>query len=236
MATILNIETSTDVCSVCLSHDGEMKFHDADYKGRNHATVLGGFVKNALDYAKMCEMKLDAVAVSIGPGSYTGLRIGLSEAKGLSFGLDIPLIGVNTLKLLSVAVMFSKNIGPDDYFVPMIDARRMEVFTAVYDLALNEVMPNQAMILDENSFADLLESHKLHFMGNGADKASDLIKSQNAEFTLGIRPNAADMIALSEKAFRENDFLGLAYSTPNYIKKFHTTTPKKNVLGCQPTK
>ena len=143
MATILNIETSTDVCSVCLSHDGEMKFHDADYKGRNHATVLGGFVKNALDYAKMCEMKLDAVAVSIGPGSYTGLRIGLSEAKGLCFGLDIPLIGVNTLKLLSVAVMFSKNIGPDDYFVPMIDARRMEVFTAVYDLALNEVMPNQ---------------------------------------------------------------------------------------------
>ena len=135
MATILNIETSTDVCSVCLSHDGEMKFHDADYKGRNHATVLGGFVKNALDYAKMCEMKLDAVAVSIGPGSYTGLRIGLSEAKGLCFGLDIPLIGVNTLKLLSVAVMFSKNIGPDDYFVPMIDARRMEVFTAVYDLA-----------------------------------------------------------------------------------------------------
>ena len=236
MATILNIETSTDVCSVCLSHDGEMKFHDADYKGRNHATVLGGFVKNALDYAKMCEMKLDAVAVSIGPGSYTGLRIGLSGAKGLCFGLDIPLIGVNTLKLLSVAVMFSKNIGPDDYFVPMIDARRMEVFTAVYDLALNEVMPNQAMILDENSFADLLESHKLHFMGNGADKASDLIKSQNAEFTLGIRPNAADMIALSEKAFRENDFLDLAYSTPNYIKKFHTTTPKKNVLGCQPTK
>lgn len=236
MATILNIETSTDVCSVCLSHDGEMKFHDADYKGRNHATVLGGFVKNALDYAKMCEMKLDAVAVSIGPGSYTGLRIGLSGAKGLCFGLDIPLIGVNTLKLLSVAVMFSKNIGPDDYFVPMIDARRMEVFTAVYDLALNEVMPNQAMILDENSFADLLESRKLHFMGNGADKASDLIKSQNAEFTLGIRPNAADMIALSEKAFRENDFLDLAYSTPNYIKKFHTTTPKKNVLGCQPTK
>ena len=236
MATILNIETSTDVCSVCLSHDGEMKFHDADYKGRNHATVLGGFVKNALDYAKMCEMKLDAVAVSIGPGSYTGLRIGLSETKGLCFGLDIPLIGVNTLKLLSVAVMFSKNIGPDDYFVPMIDARRMEVFTAVYDLALNEVMPNQAMILDENSFADLLESRKLHFMGNGADKASDLIKSLNAEFTLGIRPNAADMIALSEKAFRENDFLDLAYSTPNYIKKFHTTTPKKNVLGCQPTK
>ena len=128
MATILNIETSTDVCSVCLSHEGEMKFHDADYKGRNHAVVLGPFVKNALDYARQCELALDAVAVSIGPGSYTGLRIGLSEAKGLCFGLGVPLIGVNTLKLLSVSVMFSKRVEPDEYFVPMIDARRMEVF------------------------------------------------------------------------------------------------------------
>ena len=231
MATILNIETSTDVCSVCLSQDGEMKFHDADYKGRNHATVLGGFVKNALDYAKQCEMKLDAVAVSVGPGSYTGLRIGLSEAKGLCFGLDLPLIGVNTLKLLSVSVMFTKHVGPDDYFVPMIDARRMEVFTAVYDLALNDVLPNQAMIIDENSFSDLLETRKLFFVGNGADKVSEVINHKNAEFVMGIRPNASDMIALSEKAFREQDFLDLAYSTPNYIKKFHTTTPKKNILG-----
>lgn len=231
MATILNIETSTDVCSVCLSSDGEMKFYDADYKGRNHAAVLGGFVKNALDYAKMCEMTIDAVAVSIGPGSYTGLRIGLSEAKGVCCGLDVPLIGVNTLKLLSVAVMFSKDIGPEDLFVPMIDARRMEVFTAVYDLALNEVLPNQALVLDESSFADLLSSgRKLHFMGNGADKASEVIRHENAEFVLGIRPNASDMIALSEKAFREGEFIDVAYSTPNYIKKFHTTTAKKNVL------
>ncbi len=231
MATILNIETSTDVCSVCLSQDGEMKFHDADYKGRNHATVLGGFVKNALLYASDCEMKLDAVAVSIGPGSYTGLRIGLSEAKGLCFGLDVPLIGVNTLKLLSVAVMFSRHVEPEEYFVPMIDARRMEVFTAVYDLALNEILPNQALVVDENSFSDLLKERRLLFLGNGADKVAEVIAHPNAEFVRGIRPNAVDMIALSEKAFREGDFMDLAYSTPNYLKKFHTTTPKKNVLA-----
>ena len=231
MATILNIETSTDVCSVCLSQDGEMKFYDSDSKGRNHAAVLGGFVKNALDYAKQCEMKLDAVAVSIGPGSYTGLRIGLSEAKGLCFGLDVPLIGVNTLKLLSVSVMFSRMVEPDELFVPMIDARRMEVFAGVYDLALNDVVPNQPMIIDENSFVDMLSSHKMLFMGNGADKVAEVIKHENAVFVRDVRPLACDMIALSEKAFRENDFMDLAYSTPNYLKKFHTTTPKKNVLG-----
>ena len=137
--------------------------------------VLGPFVKNALDYARQCELALDAVAVSIGPGSYTGLRIGLSEAKGLCFGLGVPLIGVNTLKLLSVSVMFSKRVEPDEYFVPMIDARRMEVFTGVYDLALNEIVGNQAMIVDENSFAGLLAERRLLFMGNGADKVSEVI-------------------------------------------------------------
>ena len=231
MATILNIETATDVCSVCLSQDGENKFTNADYKGHNHATKLSVFVKDALDYAKQCEMKLDAVAVSVGPGSYTGLRIGLSEAKGLCFGLDVPLIGVDTLKILSVTTMFSKNVGPDELFVPMIDARRMEVFTGVYDLALNEVMPNQPMIIDENSFSDLLSKHKMLFMGNGADKVAEVIKHENAEFIFGVQLNAVDMIALSEKAFREQDFLDLAYSTPKYLKKFQATTPKKSILG-----
>ena len=201
MAAILNIETATDVCSVCLSQEGEMKFSNADYKGRNHAAVLSGYVKDALDYAKQCEIKLDAVAVSIGPGSYTGLRIGLSEAKGLCFGLGLPLIGVDTLKILSVAVMFSRFVGEDELFVPMIDARRMEVFTGVYDLALNEILSPQPMI-----------------------------KHPNAEFIYGVQLNAVDMIALSEKAFREKDFIDVAYSTPKYLKKFQATTPKKNIL------
>lgn len=230
MAAILNIETSTDVCSVCLSQDGESKFHNADFEGKNHASVLGGFVKDALDYASQCEIHVDAVAVSIGPGSYTGLRIGLSEAKGLCFGLDIPLIGVNTLKILSVSVMFSRFVGEDELFVPMIDARRMEVFTAVYDLALNEILPNQPMVIDGNSFSELLGNHKLLLVGNGADKIHGIINHENAEFVLGVRPNATDMIALSEKAFRENDFMDLAYSVPNYLKKFHSTTPKHKVI------
>lgn len=230
MAVILNIETSTDVCSVCLTQDGEPKFHNENYEGKNHAFVLGDFVKGALDYSKQCEMKLDAVAVSIGPGSYTGLRIGLSEAKGLCFGLGIPLIGVNTLEIMSVSVMFSRFVEENELFVPMIDARRMEVFTAVYDLALKKILPNQAMIVDENSFADLLEKHHMLFFGSGADKVQDVIKHPNAEFIYGIQPHAVDMLALSEKAFREHDFLDLAYSTPNYIKKFHSTTPKKKAF------
>ena len=230
MAAILNIETATDVCSVCLSQEGEMKFSNADYKGRNHAAVLSGYVKDALDYAMQCEIKLDAVAVSIGPGSYTGLRIGLSEAKGLCFGLGLPLIGVDTLKILSVAVMFSRFVGEDELFVPMIDARRMEVFTGVYDLALNEILSPQPMIIDGDSFHDLLEKHKMLFMGNGADKVREVIKHPNAEFIYGVQLNAVDMIALSEKAFREKDFIDVAYSTPKYLKKFQATTPKKNIL------
>lgn len=207
-----------------------MKYHNADYKGRNHASVLSLFVKDALDYARQCEMKLDAVAVSIGPGSYTGLRIGLSEAKGLCFGLDVPLIGVNTLKILCVSVMFSHIVDPGDLFVPMIDARRMEVFTGVYDLALNQVLRDQALVVDENSFHDLLENHKCWFMGNGADKVNNVIVNDNAEFVYGVQLNAYDMIALSEKAYRQGDFIDVAYSTPHYIKKFQATTPKHKVI------
>ena len=133
MATILNIETSTDVCSVALTSEGQVLDHRENYEGQTHATLLSQYVKDMLDYAHSREMKLDAVAVSIGPGSYTGLRIGLSEAKGLAFGLDVPLIGVNTLQLLTVSAMFNHFIDEERLlYVPMIDARRMEVYTAAY--------------------------------------------------------------------------------------------------------
>ena len=243
MALLLCIEAGTDIGSVALAKNDRLLSLRESCESRQHAQNLAVYVEEILRENDLDAKDLDAVAVGMGPGSYTGLRICVSLAKGICYGAGIPLIAVGSLEALTRVALEDYEAGilnvddiSDAILLPMIDARRMEVFTAVYDLALNEVMPNQAMILDENSFADLLESHKLHFMGNGADKASDLIKSQNAEFTLGIRPNAADMIALSEKAFRENDFLDLAYSTPNYIKKFHTTTPKKNVLGCQPTK
>ena len=169
MANILNIETSTEVCSVALTSDGMVLEHREDYEGRNHALLLSGFIEEMMQYATPRGVKIDAVAVSIGPGSYTGLRIGLSEAKGLCFGLDVPLIGIDTLKILVVATMFGNYIDENSYYVPMIDARRMEVFAGVYDSALQEVMPARPVILTPDSFSEYLgQGRKLVFVGNGS--------------------------------------------------------------------
>ncbi len=230
MANILNIETSTSVCSVALGSDGQIVDHHENYDGLTHATLLSQFIKDALDTAARRELKLDAISVSIGPGSYTGLRIGLSQAKGLAFGLDLPLIGVNTLQLLTVTAMFKEFFEDDVLYVPMIDARRMEVYTAVYNSALKAVVEPCPMILDENAFADLLETHRLVLIGNGSDKAQSVIKHGNAQFMPDIKPVAVDMLALSEKAFREQHFIDVAYSTPLYLKDFQATVPKKKVL------
>ena len=152
MAAILNIETSTDVCSVALTYDGQVVAQREDYRGHNHATLLSGYIKDCMDEAKNKNLKLDAIAVSIGPGSYTGLRIGLSEAKGLAYALDVPLIGVDTLAIMAVTVMFSDFFDSDVMFAPMIDARRMEVYTAVYNYALETFLAPTPLILDENSY------------------------------------------------------------------------------------
>ena len=228
MANILNIDTSTDVCSVALTCDGEVLEHREEYEGQNHAKVLSAFIKDMLDYATPRGIKLDAIAVTTGPGSYTGLRIGLSEAEGLCFGYDIPLIGLSTLELLTVTVMFKEFWDKDVLFIPMIDARRKEVFTGIYDLALNEVMQPQPLILDENSFSKF-KNRKLVFFGNGSDKAKDIINIPNAKFIPRIKPEAVNMMALSERAFRNNNFIDIAYSTPNYLKEFQSTTPKNKL-------
>lgn len=229
MANILNIETSTEVCSVALTSEGQVMDHRENYDGQTHATLLSQYVKEMLDYVRSRDMALDAIAVSIGPGSYTGLRIGLSEAKGLAFGLNVPLIGVNTLKLLTVSTMFHHFIDEDNVlYVPMIDARRMEVYTAVYTPALETVMEPQAMILDDHSFGDLLEQgHTLILMGNGSDKATQMITHERVRFIPGIKPVAVDMMALAEKACREQHFIDVAYSTPLYLKEFQATKPKR---------
>lgn len=231
MANILNLETSTEVCSVALTSDGQFLNHHENYDGHTHATLLSAYIKDALDYAASRQMPIDAVAVSVGPGSYTGLRIGLSEAKGLAFGLEVPLIGVNTLKLLTVTALFKQFYDDETtLFVPMIDARRMEVYTGVYDNALESVVEEQAMVVDGNSFSDLLATNHLVFLGNGAAKVSSVIKNANAEFVEGIKPEAINMMALSEKAFREKEFIDVAYSTPFYLKEFQATKSKKKVL------
>ena len=233
MAVILNIETSTEVCSVALTSEGQVLDHRENYEGQTHATLLSQYVKDMLDYARSREMKIEAIAVSIGPGSYTGLRIGLSEAKGLSFGLNVPLIGVNTLQLMTVSTMFNHFIEEDRVlYVPMIDARRMEVYTAVYTPALEAVLEPQAMILDEHSFEDLLQQgNTLVLMGNGSDKARQVLNHDQVRFVSGIKPVAVEMMALAEKAWREQSFIDVAYSTPLYLKEFQATKPKNPVLN-----
>lgn len=233
MPNIINIETSTQVCSVALASDGQVLEHHENYDGQTHATLLSAFVNDALRYARTREIKLDAVAVSIGPGSYTGLRIGLSEAKGLAFGLDIPLIAVNTLQLLTVSTMFNHMIDDDVLYAPMIDARRLEVYTAVYDAALEAVVEPHPLILDADSYAEVLRDHKVVLMGDGSNKAREVIKSPNAQFVAGVKPVALDMIALSERAFRLKDFADVAYCTPLYLKEFQATVPRNKVLSQQ---
>lgn len=229
MAVILNIETSTDVCSVSISYDGMILKHLENFDGRNHAALLSGYIKECLDHLKEKEIKLEAIAVSMGPGSYTGLRIGLSEAKGLAYALDIPLIGISTLKLLTVAVMFSGIDLPEDIiFVPMIDARRMEVYTAAYDLGLNPLMEPQPLILDENAYADLIATGRpIYFFGNGSEKSIPLLQQLNCKFVSNVKPLATDMLALADLAYNKRDFLDLAYCTPEYLKDFQATKPKK---------
>ena len=233
MATILNIETSTEVCSVALTSEGQVLDHSENYEGQTHATMLSQYVQQALQYARTREVPIDAIAVSIGPGSYTGLRIGLSEAKGLAFGLTVPLIGVNTLQLLTVSAMFNHFIDEDKLlYVPMIDARRMEVYTAAYTPALEALVEPQAMILDEHSFESLLdEGYTLVAVGNGSDKAREVLKHDHMRFIAGIKPVALEMMALAEKAFREQQFIDVAYSTPLYLKEFQATKPKNPILN-----
>lgn len=225
---IINIETSGKICSVALTCDGVLELQLDDATGMQHANKVAPFAERCMDELRRKDLNLDAVAVSIGPGSYTGLRIGLSFAKGLAFSLGVPLIGVDTLKILAVKAMFrSFDWTGEEILVPMIDARRMEVFTAAYDFALNPVMAPGPLILDENSFRDILDSGRnVYFMGDGAEKAKNIIVHENARWIDGLLPQAKDMMALSEKALRENDFIDIAYSTPNYLKEYQTTTSK----------
>ena len=230
MPTILNIETSTEVCSVALTAEGAVLEHFEEFQGRNHATVLSGFIKGCLDHLRRHEMKLDAIAVSIGPGSYTGLRIGLSEAKGLAYALDVPLIGVDTLKIMAVNVMFAHDVEPDTLFAPMIDARRMEVYTAVYDLALNTLAAPTPLILQPDSYSKWLAERKVLFFGNGSDKARPLFESNpNATCIADVSHLAVDMMPLATQAYLRGDFLDLAYSVPAYLKEFQATKPRQLV-------
>ena len=225
---ILHIETSTNVCSVALSENNNCIFSKSNADGMNHAALLSVFIAEALEVLKPLSKKLDAVAVSSGPGSYTGLRIGVSTAKGLCYGYGIPLIAVSTLEVLTVQAL--KTIANDAaLFCPMIDARRMEVYAAFYN-AKGEIQREiSADIIDSDSYAEILASHPVYFFGNGADKLKTTLTHPNAKFIDGLVPLAENMISFAEKAFVESNFVDVAYFEPFYLKEFQTTIPKKTL-------
>lgn len=228
MSCILNIETSTNVCSVALSQDGVCLYEDVNMEGPSHAQVLAGYVKNAVSFADSHAIPIDAIAISKGPGSYTGLRIGVSEAKGVAYGRAAKLLSVPTLKLLTVPILLGHEELPEDALLcPMIDARRMEVYCALYDRALNEVVQTQALVIDSDSFKDYLDKQPIYFMGNGADKCVETIQHPNAHFIKNIVPRAKNMIPLAEMAMAKEQFEDVAYFEPFYLKEFVATKSKK---------
>ncbi len=227
MSCILHIETSTQVCSVALSQDGVCLFDKADFEGPSHAAILAGYVEEVISFADSHAIPLDAVAVSKGPGSYTGLRIGVSEAKGVAYGRDARLLAVNSLKVLTVPTLLHAELPDNALLVPMIDARRMEVYCAVYNRALQEVWPTQALVVDEASFGELLAEHTLYFMGNGSDKCRAVIQHPHAHFIEGAVPLAKQMIPLAEMAMAREEFEDVAYFEPFYLKEFVATQSKK---------
>ena len=228
MSCILHIETSTNVCSVAVSNEGICIFNKEDHSGPNHAISLGVYVDEALSFIDNHAVHLDAVAVSCGPGSYTGLRIGVSMAKGLCYGRNIKLIALPTLEVLSVPVLLSEEELPKNALLcPMIDARRMEVYAGIYDRSLKEISPIKAKIIDSDSYKDLLDKQPIYFFGNGASKCEDKICHPNAHFVKDIEPLAKNMFPLAEKKMAQSKFEDVAYFVPFYLKDFIATKPKK---------
>jgi tRNA threonylcarbamoyladenosine biosynthesis protein TsaB len=228
MSCIVHIETTTKVCSVALSQDGECLMSEENFEGPSHGVVLGPYVEEAVSFADSHAIPIDAVAVSSGPGSYTGLRIGASTAKGLCYGRNLKLIAVPTLELLCVPLLLHHEELPENVlFCPMLDARRMEVYTAVYDRSLKPLKEISAKVIDETSFQEFLEKGKVVFFGNGAEKCKDVIRHENAIFVDDIDPLAKYMFPLAEKALAENRTVDVSYFEPFYLKDFVATKPKK---------
>lgn len=226
MACILHLETSTDVCSVALSEDGAVLVTKENFDGPSHAVTLGVFVDEVLSMADSAGKHIDAVALSCGPGSYTGLRIGASMAKGICYGRDLPLIALPTLKVLSVPVLLSDELPEDALLCPMIDARRMEVYSAIYDRALNAVKEVSADIISADSYAEQLDRGPVWFFGGGAGKCREVITHPNAHFVDDIRPLARWMFPLAEMAFNAGRFEDVAYFEPFYLKEFVASKPR----------
>ena len=235
MATILNIDTSTEVCSVSLGKDGISVALREDHAGKNHAMQLTLFIDELLQQKGISMHDTDAVAVSGGPGSYTGLRIGVSTAKGICYASGKPLIAIPSLEAMAHHVIFNsaRYHLPDEasmLFCPMIDARRMEVYTAVYNAKGEQNQKISADIIDHQSFEEQLKTDKVAFFGNGSAKCRAAIGHENALFVADVHTSAAYIAPLAEKAYSEKRFVDTAYYEPYYLKDFVATVPTKNII------
>ena len=223
MSIILNIETATKNCSVSLAENGQvLAIKELNNGNYSHAEVLHPFIVDVLKEANLTAKDIDAVAVSKGPGSYTGLRIGVSAAKGLCFAFDKPLISIDTLKSLSHAISIDEG-----FIIPMIDARRMEVYAGVFNENHLKVREIEAEIIEENSFSEYLETNKVYFLGDGAHKCKELITHKNAVFIDDKYPSAKEMAQLSFDKYKKNDIENVAYFEPYYLKDFIVIPEKK---------
>jgi tRNA threonylcarbamoyladenosine biosynthesis protein TsaB len=238
MPLILNIETAINVCSVALFDGEECVGYRENTEGKSHAALLTVFIDDLLKSHHISASQLSAVAVSMGPGSYTGLRIGISAAKGLCYGASLPLIAINTLQVMVRSFLKSKEnlkeqIPDNSVLCPMIDGRRQEVYTALFNSQGNNIGETHAVIVHADSFQEELLKGKVYFFGNGADKCIPVLNSPNALFTQGIFPSAMDMAGFSLNAFHSKQFQDPAYFEPYYLKDFVATLPRNKVLPPQ---
>lgn len=235
MALILNIETSTPICSVNLAREGNVIALRETNEDKSHASRLTVFIHEILKEQNIGVSDLHAVAVSKGPGSYTGLRIGVSTAKGLCYGASKPLIATSTLQALALQVSSDTpenlDLANDPWFCPMIDARRMEVYTAMFDKENSIQNEVSAKIIVAQSFQEILDQRPVYFFGNGAKKCQEMIQHKNARFIERVEASSKSMATLSELAFNKNQFEDVAYFEPFYLKDFIATIPRKNILG-----
>jgi tRNA threonylcarbamoyladenosine biosynthesis protein TsaB len=222
MSLILNIDTALDTASICLSEDGNVLQLSFSENQKDHASWLHSEITGLLQKSGHRITDLNAVAVSVGPGSYTGLRVGLAAAKGFCYALDIPLITVNSLTIIA----FAAKDEATDMICPLIDARRMEVFTAMYDKELQEKTSPHAQVIDEKSFATLLSSGKILFCGNGIKKLQPLLSNINARFSNKIA-DATHLSRLSLNCYYNREFADLTYTEPLYIKEFYSVSRRK---------
>lgn len=224
MALRLHIETATTNCSVCLSNDEEILFFkEENDKNYSHSEKLHVFIKEAYETAAIQPEAIDAIVVGKGPGSYTGLRIGVSTAKGLCFASDIPLIAIETLEILAQSITIDSGV-----IVPLLDARRMEVYSAVFNAQKEQIRATEAEIITEHSFLEYLEKGKVYFIGNGAEKCKGVITHENAVFFDEIYfPSAKNMVSLGIEKHKKNDIEDVAYFEPYYLKDFVVTKSKK---------